>query len=250
MRLMSALAGVGVVLTLVVTTSSAYIRLQQIETACAHTRACAGARPEPPSPAEVSGARAVHRVAASSIGLIVLAIAVLAWRGRGSASLRASATLALLITLFLAAIGRQASTMDAAIVAGNVCGGMALASVLAWLAVRARATDARTRMHRWMALTATLVGSTIALGAVPGAYTLHGLAGIATAIVLVAQAVHGPLRYRTLAIALAGLGVLQLGLGPAAAAVRFPVALGVAHNVVAAVLAVGLAGLFAQGGVE
>jgi cytochrome c oxidase assembly protein subunit 15 len=184
----AALAGVGLVLTLVVTTASAYIRLQQTESECAQSRACRETRIAAPFSADVSDARSLHRVAASSTGALVLAIAVLAWRRRAAAPLRIAATLALLVTLFLAAIGRQATPLDATVVAGNVSGGMALAALLAWLAVRARAGEAeRTSRQAWIALTAALLASTLALGGMPGAHTLHALAGIAAAVALVAH---------------------------------------------------------------
>ena len=134
---------------------------------------------------------------------------------------------------------------------GNVSGGMALAAVLAWLGVRASAAanrDAQTA--RWLALAGVLAGATIALSVVPGARVMHVITALGTAVVLGALAVHGPSLHRRHAMGLAALATLQLGIGPALAAGHFPVALGIAHNIAAAALAVGLASLLAHGGSE
>jgi heme A synthase len=250
-RVMSVLAWGALALTLVVTTASAYIRLEQ-SAACARATPCASLPSMRASvDAAISGARAVHLLAATAVGVLVLAIAWLCWRQPRFAALRGPCTIAVLLTIFLAALGRQASVASPAIVLGNVSGGMALAAVLAWLGMRVSAPVKREpQTARWLALAGVLAGATIALSVVPGARAMHVIMALATAVVLGAQAVHGPSLHRRYAMGLAALATLQLGIGPALAAGHFPVALGIAHNIAAAALAVGLASLLAYGGSE
>jgi len=244
MRLMVALAGAALLLTLVVTTMSAYLRLASAPAGCAepcNQDARATAAPS----AVVQAARSVHRVAASAIGVLMLAIAALAWR-RGSASARRMAAAALLLTIALAALGRYSSSLSTGIVLGNLLGGMALVGVLARLCAHARAsapTPAPAR--RWAALACALMAAAVALGILPGAHILHGLAGLLVVIVIVAQRGRAGRGYGR---ALAMLAALQLAFGPALAAAHYPVALGVAHNAVTALLVLLLASVSGQGG--
>lgn len=242
MRLMGALAGAALLLTLVVTTTSAYLRLAQAPAACAEP--CVHDARAPAAPGTVvRAARSVHRVAASAIGGLMLAIAALAWR-RGSASVRKMAAAALLLTIALAALGRYSSSLATGIVLGNLLGGMALVGVLAWLCTHDRA-PAPAAARRWAAPACALMLITIALGVLPGAHIVHGLTGLLFVIVIVARcwrAGHGP-RW-----ALATLAALQLALGVALAAGYYPVAVGVAHNAVTALLVVLLASASGKGG--
>ena len=245
---MSAAAGAALLLTLVVTTASVYIRLAQLEAGCSEARPCEVARASSPPGPGVSGARAIHRAAAAAIGVLVLAMAGLAWHQRAAPAICRAVVLAVLLTLHLAALGRFGASIHWSVVLGNVTGGMALAGVLAWLVARSRTNAGEPPgIRQWTLLAATLTGSTIALGLVPGAGKLHALAGIATALVLVAYAAHGPVQHRAPAVALMVLGMLQLGIGPALAAGHLPVALGVAHNIVAASMVIGLGALLAHG---
>lgn len=253
MRLMPALCAAALLLTLVVITASAYIRLAQIDAGCARATPCSDRTPSPSVSATVSQAQAVHRVAASAVGLLVLAIAALAWRRRVAAEILKAAAVAVLLTLFLAALGREASRLSSAVVLGNVSGGMALAGVLAWVGTRMRTNvvgAACAPLSRWPMVTSALLMSTIALGVLPGARVMHVLAALLTTLALGARSMHGPSGQRGWTITLAVLATLQLGLGPALASGHFPVALGIAHNAAAAGLVVGLAGLLAHGGRE
>ncbi len=247
MRLVCALACAALALTLAVTTASAYIRLEQ---ACASTPACGGARSAGAAgPDRLSTARLVHRACAAAVGALALALAALAWRQPRRAGLRRPCVIVLLLTLFLAALGRQASPASPAVVLANVMGGIALAGVLAWLGTRSCArTSDEASVTPSLAPLCTLAGLTVALGVVPGALVMHAAIGLVAAGALATLAMHGPVAHRRCAIALTALATLQLGVGPALAAGHFPVGLGVAHNLSGALLVAGLGSLFAQRG--
>jgi heme a synthase len=113
-----------------------------------------------------------HRYAAGSLGLLILALAVLAWRGR--ALLAQSPVLAtglVFLVLFQAALGMWTVTLllKPVIVTLHLLGGMATFGLLVWLAARQfpRPTElplAATRLRPWAALGLAVLAGQIALG--------------------------------------------------------------------------------------
>lgn len=139
-RLLRNLAGVGVALMLVVIVSSAYLRLAQAGLSCADWPACYGriATQAPPT-SEVRVARLAHRVAASSVGVALVALLLVAATQRPLLKRQtAIAGTALLIAVGLAALGAQFSAGAAsaplpAVTLANLGGGFALLALLWWL---------------------------------------------------------------------------------------------------------------------
>ena len=112
-----ALTGASILLMLMVVAASAYIR------------ACDGI--------DVQIARGVHRVAASSVALLVFALVAFAWR---QSRLRAAAMVALALTLGLAAVGWIMGIKPPPVAAlFNQSGGILLTALLAWICGRASA---------------------------------------------------------------------------------------------------------------
>lgn len=109
-------AGISVVLMLVVLAASAWIR-------------AAGAD------SELRVVRAVHRIAASSLALLLSALAWLAWRRRRVVG---AAAVAFALMLALSVVGWVAGTAPPAPAAFfNQAGGLALTALLAWILARA-----------------------------------------------------------------------------------------------------------------
>ncbi len=113
-----------------------------------------------------------HRYLAGILGLLILAIAVLAWRQR--AALRQSPFLAsslVVLVLFQAALGMWTVTMllKPVIVTLHLLGGMATLGLLAWLALRQMSLGGPgaaplPRLRPWAALGLIIVIIQIALG--------------------------------------------------------------------------------------
>lgn len=114
-----------------------------------------------------------HRYLAGTLGLLILAIAVIAWRKRHT--LRQSPTLPtviLLLVILQAALGMWTVTLllKPVIVTLHLIGGMATLALLAWLALRqlqpaAGVTDERRRSLRpWIALGLVILIAQMILG--------------------------------------------------------------------------------------
>jgi hypothetical protein len=208
-RAFGRVAGIALALMFVVVAASAYIRLSLAA--------------EPAAALPV--ARGVHRAAATFTAVVVLLLAVLAWR---TAALRArlglGAAAALLLTLALSALGvATGTTPPPPAQFANLFGGLALLALLAWLSGRAQhaplpalgklAHVARLGLALGLAQAAlgaalaTLWDATDAL-----ALTVHVLSGLVTAACAFA-----------LGIRLAGAGV-PLGLGLIGSALAAPLA--------------------------
>lgn len=115
----------------------------------------------------------IHRYAAGTLGVLILAIAVIAWRKREA--LRQSPYLAWLLVvlvLFQAALGMWTVTMllKPVIVTLHLLGGMATLGLLAWLALRQLPLAsppvgvAAHRLRPWAALGLVIIICQIALG--------------------------------------------------------------------------------------
>lgn len=134
-----ALATFALVLTVAITAASAFIRHHGAGLGCSPWPECYAESVAPRAPDEASAvhtARAVHRITAGTVGILVLLITFVGWtslRGRGE---RIAAVAALVVTLGLAWLGRYTPHDIPAVTLGNVIGGFTLAGLLAWLAAR------------------------------------------------------------------------------------------------------------------
>jgi cytochrome c oxidase assembly protein subunit 15 len=168
-RLIARIALAGVLLVLLVTASSAYMRLTAAGLGCADWPACYGrdaARSAAPTPV----ARLLHRLSASATGAVVLAVALVAFvnRPRLARELAVAAVL-LALTLALALLGRATPTAQSpAVATANLLGGMLMAALLWWLALGGRGRAPAT-VPRWLrglsALALAVLAVQLALGA-------------------------------------------------------------------------------------
>jgi heme A synthase len=157
------IAAVALLLTVVVTATSAHIRLAQSGVGCEPWPAChARAEGGVADPDRFAVARATHRVSASVVGALVLGLAVFGW-SRYTRADRVAMVLALGLVAFLAALGRATPSPAAVVTQANVLGGFALAGALAWLAAaRAPAPGPRgVRIAAGAALAAIAVQAVI-----------------------------------------------------------------------------------------
>jgi cytochrome c oxidase assembly protein subunit 15 len=166
-----AIALAGLLMVLLVTTSSAFLRVRAAGLGCSDWPACYG--PQHTAIAEQQpGARLLHRISATLAGAAVVAIAVLAlMRPR---ELRRELLLALLmlaVTAFLAALGRATpGARVPAVALGNVLGGMSMAALLAWVALGQRPRVAGAPIARAVAaITLVALFAQIGLGVLTSA---------------------------------------------------------------------------------
>lgn len=167
------LAILACALTVCITASSAFIRHSQAGLGCPDwpDGACVAdaarlpradapaARAQPaPQPGVISGAipgaqsaaqlpgvrtaRALHRVSAMLVGVLVLLIAVFGWSSMRTGA-RAALAFALLDTAFLAWLGRFTPHPVPLVTLGNLVGGIALAAAFAWIAASLRRSAGR-----------------------------------------------------------------------------------------------------------
>jgi cytochrome c oxidase assembly protein subunit 15 len=117
----------------------------------------------------LSWATPAHRLAASVLGLMIVALFLLALINRRD---RVTAFLLLLLTVFLALLGvRSGGLHSPAVVVGNLVGGFAMLGLLGWLVFRnspGSGTD-RQRLHRYSLLALIFVCLQIVLGALTSA---------------------------------------------------------------------------------
>lgn len=286
----------------------AYVRLSDAGLGCPDWPGCYGQLGAPATPAQQQAALAAfpdrplevhkawkemaHRYAAGTLGVLILAIFVWAWREKGTV-LRLSAALLALVS-FQALLGRWTVTelLKPAIVTAHLVGGMSALAFLAWLALargrifRRFAADSVLRL--WAAVGLAVLAGQIALGGWTSAHyaamacgdglTCRGawipamdfaagfsLQGSGTTTVealtaiqwshrlgaLVVSAILLPLAIRLLrteGLRIFGWVVLallsaQISLGVANVALGLPLAAGVLHNAVAALLLVVLVAL-------
>jgi len=149
------LAILACALTVCITASSAFIRHSQAglgcpgwpASRCAHDAASrTGSDDAQPSDAQarapvqepaVRAARALHRVSAMLVGVLVLLIVVFGWSAMRAGG-RAASAFALVDTLFLAWLGRFTPHPIPLVTIGNLVGGIALAAAFAWVAASMR----------------------------------------------------------------------------------------------------------------
>jgi cytochrome c oxidase assembly protein subunit 15 len=266
--LTSRLALVGAVLMLCLIGVSAYLRL---------SAAGLGCEPWPDCFAQAASleaqhhpiARLMHRILASTIGLVVLLVVFASF---GRRSQRAApfwislATLAL--TAALAVLGRVTPAAAGALVgSGNLLGGLALLALLTWIAVDPpdavrddrSASVRRFQLLSYAALALTviqvilgaLLSTTHAAAACAGlidctaalpAASLHMLHRVLAVVLLAVDAVVCVALLRRgrfsqiLASALVAAPLIQIGIGVAMLTSQFPLWLALCHNLVAALL--------------
>ena len=176
------LAATGVALVLVVIVSSAYLRLSQAGLSCPDWPACYGRvaqHAEIVGPAQQT-ARIAHRFAASAVGLILIALLLIAVTQRPRRKRQVTLALGgLLVAVGLATIGAVMSETavrvpSPAVTIANLTGGFALLALLWWLWLMTspspppmRAEPRWVRVSAGLALLAVIVQ--IFLGALVGA---------------------------------------------------------------------------------
>ena len=138
MKLHRTLCVIAVALAFIVVVMGAYVRLSDAGLGCPDWPFCYGK----PVPADIADGHALvkawkemgHRYLAGTLGLLILALAIVAWRLRQSAGL---ATSIVAVVIVQATLGAWTVTMllKPAIVTAHLVGGMATLSLLAWLAL-------------------------------------------------------------------------------------------------------------------
>ena len=147
----------ALVLTLFVVSLGAYVRLSDAGLGCPDWPGCYGAltphhaadainaelaaRPDGPVSHAKAWKEMVHRYFAGTLGVLVLAIAVLAWRGRRETQGGPGLPLLLLgLIVFQALLGMWTVTklLKPLVVSAHLLGGMATLSLLVWLWLRER----------------------------------------------------------------------------------------------------------------
>jgi hypothetical protein len=247
------LAGGCLVLMLVVTSASAWLRLGQARPVCADWPSC---RVDPPRvtlrapqarpSSETAVVRGVHRAAASTVlVLLLLLLALLRRHGGVSRGARPLVVALLALALGLSALGIVTpGSRSVAVVLGNLFGGFGMLA-LAWALLRrlAAAPALGPRMRTLAGIVAVLWLAQAALGAWSGtappqgtvAPQVHLLLGVcaATAAGMLGLLARGTVR-RVEGTTLALLSLLQFVLG--ALAVGYPAAPAVVllHNLGAA----------------
>lgn len=179
------LAGLGAVLALCVIVFGAFVRLSDAGLGCPDWPGCYGQLGAPSSPEHIAAAQAAypemavdtakawiemgHRYIASLLGLLILGLAVIAWRGRHD-SLPWKTSLALLsLVVFQGLLGMWTVTLllKPAVVTAHLLGGMTTLALLfgLWLSQRQAPAVATGGALRALAVAAiAAVGVQIALG--------------------------------------------------------------------------------------
>jgi cytochrome c oxidase assembly protein subunit 15 len=182
------LAFCAVVLTFIVIVVGAYVRLEDAGLGCPDWPGCYGqilgvpdeahevARAEQAFPGKtVDVGRAwkemFHRYLAGTLGLMILAIAVMAWMRKRAGGARSPwlATLLVVVVAFQATLGMWTVTMllKPAIVTLHLLGGMTTLALLTWLALREidpPAPPAARALRPWAAVALAVLVVQIALG--------------------------------------------------------------------------------------
>ena len=178
----------GVVLTFLVIVAGAYVRLEDAGLGCPDWPGCYGQllgvpdevhevataeQAYPGSPVDPVRAwkEMFHRYLAGALGLLILAIAVIAWRSRSEIGRPPGLATALVaVVAFQATLGMWTVTLllKPAIVALHLLGGMTTLALMTWLALREidppPAPAAARTLRPWAALGLAVLATQIALG--------------------------------------------------------------------------------------
>lgn len=178
------LARVAFVLCLLVVVLGAWVRLTDAGLGCPdwpgcygrlvapgaeHAEAVAADFPERPLDSGKAWREMIHRYAAGTLGLLVLALAVMAWRNRRDPAQPVGVPLFLVgLIAFQALLGMWTVTLllKPLVVMGHLVGGMTTLALLAWLALPARSVepDGGPRLRALAATALAVAGVQIALG--------------------------------------------------------------------------------------
>jgi heme a synthase len=173
-RLYRILGIAAVLLTFVVVVVGAYVRLSDAGLGCPDWPGCYG-KPVPmgideaiaqPDALAKAWKEMGHRYLAGSLGLLLLALAVLGWKTRRSPILAAAIVL---VVVFQATLGMWTVTMllKPAIVTAHLLGGMTTLALVCWLALSLAEYPRAPEMgglRTWSALALAALGVQIALG--------------------------------------------------------------------------------------
>ncbi len=151
----AALAAFAAVLALAVVMLGAYVRLSHAGLGCPDWPGCYGRLDVPTHPEAVAKANAayperpvhaakawkemIHRYLASSLGLVILVLAAIAWAGRSRAGLPvALPTLLVALVVFQGLLGMWTVTLlvNPSVVTLHLAGGMTTLALLWWLTLR------------------------------------------------------------------------------------------------------------------
>jgi cytochrome c oxidase assembly protein subunit 15 len=162
------------VLVLAVTSLSAYIRLSKAGLGCADWPQCygqslrqlqQGVEPNTDEPAATAAARLAHRVAAVSVLLLAVTMAMACLATRPVLRAQGATALALIgLALGLAVLGRWSSGARVpAVTMGNLLGGFAMLALCVRLAIAGRSLPA-PRLRPWVIVALLLLLAQVALG--------------------------------------------------------------------------------------
>ncbi|MBT5230943.1 MAG: COX15/CtaA family protein [Methylococcales bacterium] len=167
-------------LTLVVVVLGAYVRLNHAGLGCPDWPGCYGHLVVPETdhaigkvatefPGQVveqgkAWKEMIHRYVAGTLGLLVLTLTILAWRGRATGAPVKLATFLLGLIIFQALLGMWTVTLllKPIIVMGHLLGGLTSLACLSWLSLRTRpnakiATDNDRSAFKFLAISALIV---------------------------------------------------------------------------------------------
>jgi cytochrome c oxidase assembly protein subunit 15 len=191
------IAAAACALALVVVVLGAYVRLADAGLGCPDWPGCYGHVDVPTTEAEISRANAayserpverakawkemLHRYAAGTLGLLVLALAALAWRRRERGTpVRGPAILAALV-LVQALLGMWTVTLllKPLIVLAHLAGGLALTAGLAWVALGHIGPTRSPRAPRWLRRCVVVGLAVVCLQIALGGWTSTNYAALA-----------------------------------------------------------------------
>ncbi|MBT8080116.1 MAG: COX15/CtaA family protein [Gammaproteobacteria bacterium] len=189
---MRGVAILSLVLILMLVSLSAYLRLDHSGIGCEPWPACYGQIGTKPAAARVadayerlvaeatqpmSWARPAHRLIASILGLLVLALAITSVLRREQ---RLAALLLLVLTVFLAWIGIYSEGLHSpAIVMGNLGGGFAMLAVCGWMVFDSGVRESRTLRKSPLAASCLLAVVLLSLQILVGGLTSANFAASA-----------------------------------------------------------------------
>lgn len=171
---------VAMLLAFCVVALGAYVRLSDAGLGCPDWPGCYGhigvphdelaqqAFPDKPLEAHKAWKEMVHRYFAGTLGLLILAISIMAWRYRGQIKTRpVLSTVLLLLVAFQAALGMWTVTLllKPVIVSLHLLGGMATLALLTWLISTRWAMAVKLpRIRPWALLALAILVVQITLG--------------------------------------------------------------------------------------